>query len=114
MTEPTNHTLTLLHHVASHLSGKGVFKHMIYRVTIFPNMVVTIEPDTYVYPSRYKKKSIDIEWLIDHIRIHHMSDILSLDGEKTIAQPNTLVPGEYMYMFSFSGKRRTWVKVKSL
>lgn len=115
---PTKATERFLRLIATHLANRKECKGVIYRMNIHSDGLVEFYPSIQVYPSRHTKKKEDMQDVVRHVLIHHMSDLHILDDELSQANypdcyihPSKMLPGGYVYQKSFTSARRTWIAV---
>lgn len=112
MITDADRTLEMLLTISSHLSSRESCRFVEYVVTISGNksQKVSFDPETYVFPDRYRRKSLDRESIVSHVLLHHFPELIqrkSAKGEYYL-KPKSLVNGTYVYRLSYDRRSRKW------
>lgn len=113
MTEGTR-TKLFLRQISNHLSSRDGCSKIEYEVIIH-EQYVECKPVFYVFSSAYSKSRKEMHSLLYHIANMHVPELqkgIEYDSHFGIpVNSGLLVPGTYVYRFSFKGKRRKWVRI---
>lgn len=108
---PTQHLLRIL---SRHITNRSEFNQTQFQVTITPSGRITMSPTMYVFPNRYHRKDADKVDLLTHVLADHL-DPEQVENISELKLAPGYLSGCYQYVSSFSGKRRTWIRLtKSL
>lgn len=112
MATDADRTLEMLLTISSHLSSRESCKGVEYTVKVSGDKLqeVTFDPEIYVFPDRYRRKSLDRESIVSHVLLHHFPELIqrkSAKGEYYL-KPMSLVSGTYVYRLSYDRRSRKW------
>jgi len=108
-------TADVLRSIAYHIDSKRNRVAIVVSIAEYEDRcLISVLPDTNVYPNVHRRKSADLQRVQDHVIIEHFPNLIQsilLSGQ-VILKPHILIPGMYAYEFSFMQKQRRWRRIR--
>ncbi len=114
MYELSANTTSLLLNVSRQLSGRSKYRYTQFWLTISDAedcQTVQLVPSVEVFPNIHRRKNSDRILLTDKAAQGFLIDETPSNVYYTRCNPNTFVPGTYVFKQSINNKKRRWFKV---
>lgn len=114
MYELSANTTSLLLNISRQLSGRSNYRYTQFWLTISDSkdcQTVQLVPNVEVFPDIHRRKNSDRILLTDKAAHEFLIDATPSNIYYTRCNPNTFVPGTYVFKQSINNKKRRWFKV---